>query len=85
MLYHGEKDGDDVGEDGEDGGQPGDEDAIRFFVYVYEILGFGPLKDEGVEEVGIGHLCLLMAIKAATTQTPILQTKRKKLPKRCGA
>ena len=75
-------DGDDVGEEGEDGGQPGNEDAVRLFVYVSvnvnETLGFGPLKYEGVEEVGIGHLCLLMAIKAATTQTPILQTKRKK-------
>ena len=83
VLHHGEEHGDDAREDGEEGGQPGDEDAVRFFVYVnvnvYETLGFGALKNEGVEEVGIGHLCLLIAIKAATTQIPILATKRKRL------
>ena len=59
MLHHGEEDGEDVGQDGEDGGQPRDEDAVRFFVYVDVNVngswGLGPLKDEGVEEVGIGH------------------------------
>jgi len=34
MLHHGVENSEDVREDGEDGGQPGDEDAIRFFVYV---------------------------------------------------
>jgi hypothetical protein len=58
MFHHGVEDGEDVGKDGEDGGQPGDERAVRlrFYVYVYETLEFGPLQDEGVEEVGIGHL-----------------------------
>ena len=84
------QDGDDVGEEGEDGGQPGDERAVRLIACGIRIKmrirfsgrwkagGGRRLQDEGVEEVGIGHLCLLIAIKAATTQTPILQTKRNK-------
>jgi hypothetical protein len=48
MLRHGEEDGDDVREDGGNGRKEGDERAVGFcfFVYVYETLGFGPLKDE---------------------------------------
>ena len=30
MLHHGVEDGDDVREDGENSGQPGDEDTVRF-------------------------------------------------------
>jgi hypothetical protein len=91
MLHHGVENSEDVREDGEDGGQPGDEDTVRFIACGIRIKmkirfsgrwkagGGRRLQDEGVEEVGVGHLCLLMAIRAATTQIPILATKRKRL------
>ncbi len=59
MPHHREEDGDDVREDGGNSQKERDKGTVgfRFFVYVYETLGFGPLKDEGVEKLGIGdHL-----------------------------
>ena len=70
MLHHGVEDGDDVREDGEDGGQPGDEGAVGLGLFApwirikmrirfsgrWKAGGGRRLQDEGVDEVGVGHL-----------------------------
>ena len=83
MPHHREEDGDDVGEDGGNGRKEGDEGAVGFFVYVNVNVngswGLGPLKDEGVEEVGIGHrferamITTIMTSRFAKTYWAVLQ------------
>ena len=81
MLHHGVEDGEDVGEDGGNSQKERDKGTVgfRFFVYVYETLGFGPLKNEGVEEVGIDHrferamITTIMTRRFARTYWAVLQ------------